>query len=185
MIDKNNYRDEDYVHYVYKITNKINNKYYIGIHSFPKDLGYTPLTDGYWGSGTKIIEDIKILGRENFIKEILGIYSTREEISIEEQKLVTMDVVRSKDSYNLILGGDSNYKSNIGWVVCRPKSAIDKVIKITRNEYYSNKDLYVPTGHLKYYLETKDMTEEQLKDRKKDIEEKHKNKNVNSELYSS
>lgn len=182
----NNYKDEDYVHYVYKITNNINNRYYIGIHSFPKESGYTPLTDGYWGSGSEITKDIRSLGRENFTKEIISICSTREEISIEEKRLVTIDVVRSIDSYNLILGGDSNYESNIGWVVCRPKNAINKVIKITRNEYYSNKDLYVPTGHLKYYLETKDMTEEQLEDRKKNLEEKYKykyeHKNKNKEL---
>lgn len=164
-----NYKDEDYIHYVYKITNKTTGRYYIGIHSFPKDLGYTPLTDGYWGSGSEITKDIRNLGRDNFTKEIIGIYNTREEISNEEQKLVTIEVVRSKDSYNLILGGDSKYESSMGWVICRPKEAIEKVIKITREEYYSNKELYIPIGHIKYYLETKDLTEEQLKERKTEI----------------
>ena len=107
-----NYKDEDYIHYVYKITNKTTGRYYIGIHSFPKDLGYTPLTDGYWGSGSEITKDIRNLGRDNFTKEIIGIYSTREEISNEEQKLVTIEVVRSKDSYNLTIRvTDPNKKS--------------------------------------------------------------------------
>lgn len=146
------YKDEDYIHYVYKITNITNNRYYIGIHSTLKSLNKTPLEDGYWGSGTEITKAIKADGKENFKKEILGIFSTREEISLEEQKLVTIEIIRSSESYNMILGGDSGYQSNMGWIICRPKNAIEKVIKISREEYYKNKDLYVITGHLKYYL---------------------------------
>lgn len=146
------YKDEDYIHYVYKITNIINNRYYIGIHSTLKSLNKTPLEDGYWGSGTEITKAIKAEGKENFKKEILRIFSTREEISIEEQRLVTIEIVRSFESYNMILGGDSGYQSNLGWVICRPKSSINKVIKITREEYYKNKNLYVITGNLKHYL---------------------------------
>ena len=78
---QSNYKDEDYIHYLYKITNKVNGKYYIGIHSFPKDKGLTPLNDGYWGSGVLIKRAIKEEGRENFKKEILKTFSTREEAS--------------------------------------------------------------------------------------------------------
>lgn len=147
-----NYKDEDYIHYSYKIKNKITGKYYIGIHSFPKDLGYKPECDGYWGSGTKIREAIKIEGRSNFEKEILKIFSTRQELSDEEKRLVTIKELNDPMCYNSTLGGDDNFESNIGWVICRPKTAIDKIVKIPREEYYKNKDLYVPTGHIKYYL---------------------------------
>ena len=148
----NDYRDENYIHYSYKIVNKITGKYYIGIHSFPKDLGYKPENDGYWGSGTKIQEAIRKEGKENFKKEVLKLFSTRQELSDEEKKLVTIKEVNDPMCYNSTLGGDDNFESNIGWVICRPKSAIDKIIKISREEYYRNKNLYVPTGHIKYYL---------------------------------
>lgn len=34
--DNKSFNDFDYIHYVYKITNLINNKYYIGVHSLLK-----------------------------------------------------------------------------------------------------------------------------------------------------
>lgn len=142
--------DEDYIHYLYRITNKINGKYYHGIHSLPKDLGKTPENDGYWGSGTEIVKAIREEGRENFTKEIVKTFSTRDELAEAEKDIVTIEEVRNPDCYNLTEGGDSNME-HLGWVVCRPKDAIDKVIKITREEYYKNKDKYVLTGHIKYY----------------------------------
>ena len=142
--------DGDYIHYLYKITNKSNSKYYHGIHSLPKDLGKTPENDGYWGSGTGITKAIQEEGRENFTKEVIKTFSTRKELSDAEESVVTIDEVRNPQCYNMIVGGDSN-DCHLGWVVCRPKSAIDKVIKISREEYYKNKDLYIITGHLKYY----------------------------------
>lgn len=143
-------KDDDYIHYLYKITNKTNSKYYYGIHSLPKDLGKTLENDGYWGSGTAITKAIREEGRGNFIKEVIKIFSTRKELSDAEEAVVTIDEVRNPMCYNLIVGGDSN-NCHLGWVICRPKSAIDKIVKISREEYYKNKDLYVVIGHLKYY----------------------------------
>jgi hypothetical protein len=163
--DKKSYNESDYIHYVYKITNLTNNKYYIGVHSLLKDYNNTPLNDGYWGSGTLIEKTIRQEGRNNFKKEILKTFSTRGEAMEEEKRLVTIDVVNSPDSYNQSLGGINNMKQ-MGYVVVRLKSNLDKIIKIPREEYYRYKDLYIPTGHLKYYLKTKNMSKEELKDYK-------------------
>ena len=67
-------KDDDYIHYLYKITNKTNSKYYYGIHSLPKDFGKTPENDGYWGSGTAITKAIREEGRGNFVKEVIKIF---------------------------------------------------------------------------------------------------------------
>lgn len=86
-------------HLVYKVTNTINDKYYIGIHST------TDIDDGYMGSGTAIKKAIMKHGIENFKKEILFEPETRTQALLMEYMLVTKKVVDSEDSYNLIEGG--------------------------------------------------------------------------------
>lgn len=82
---------------VYKITNKTNNKYYVGVH-----MTMTP-DDSYMGSGRAIKAAIKEHGRENFIKEILLITESKDEAYEYEIKL-TQDFA-SRDNYNMRLGG--------------------------------------------------------------------------------
>ena len=47
-------------HYIYLITNKVNGKYYKGVHST------FDLNDGYLGSGTALEYDKEQYGKENF-----------------------------------------------------------------------------------------------------------------------
>lgn len=55
-------------HYIYKITNKVNQKFYIGRRSTDKQ----PDHDLYFGSGGKHFKNaIKKYGKENFTKEII------------------------------------------------------------------------------------------------------------------
>ena len=131
-------RDHLYIHYLYKITNKNNGKYYIGIHSILKSKGRTPENDNYYGSGTEIIKAIKEEGKENFIKEILKVFSTRDEAREAEKNIVTIDIVRDLMSYNRTLGGGKN---NCGKVVARIKES-NKIVTIDSEEYYNNKDFY-------------------------------------------
>ena len=60
-------------HYFYKIINKLNNHYYYGIHSTDN------LNDGYMGSGRNLRRAINKYGIENFEKEIIKFFDTREE----------------------------------------------------------------------------------------------------------
>lgn len=58
-------------YYIYKITNKINKKMYIGSH-------YGEVGDSYYGSGLLISRALEKHGKENFIKEILEILPNKQ-----------------------------------------------------------------------------------------------------------
>lgn len=80
---------------VYKVTNKINGKFYIGKHQT------LDLNDGYMGSGILIKKAIAKYGIENFDKTILGLFLTETEMNNAEKHLVEL----SYQSYNLVEGG--------------------------------------------------------------------------------
>lgn len=87
-------------HYlIYKITNKVNGKIYIGQHMTDE------LDDGYMGSGTAIRRAIKKHGIENFTKEILYFCTDFDTMNIMEEMIVSETFVARKDTYNLALGG--------------------------------------------------------------------------------
>ena len=84
---------------IYKTTNKINGKYYIGMHKTDD------LEDGYLGSGTYFSRALEKYGKENFEREILEYCNSDEEMHNAEARYITEDVVNDKKSYNLKLGG--------------------------------------------------------------------------------
>lgn len=65
-------------HIVYRITNNINNKVYVGVHSTEV------LDDGYMGSGVNIKKSIAKHGIQNFSKDILFILDSYEEMMAKE-----------------------------------------------------------------------------------------------------
>ena len=88
------------MHYtIYKITNQINGKFYIGSHK-TKDLN-----DNYMGSGKYLKHAQEKYGIENFKKEYLFIYNTDEEMYTKEAELVNIDFLTDENTYNLKLGG--------------------------------------------------------------------------------
>lgn len=84
---------------IYKITNKINGKYYIGKHQT------TNLNDGYMGSGKNVKRAIAKYGIENFTKEILHTYDNEADMNAAEKKLVVI----SEETYNLCEGGKGGF----------------------------------------------------------------------------
>lgn len=87
-------------HIVYKTTNLINGKFYIGIHSTNN------LNDKYLGSGWVLKDAIKKYGKENFKREILYIYSTRKEAMTKEAEIVDEEFIKDNNHYNLTKGGN-------------------------------------------------------------------------------
>lgn len=84
---------------IYKTTNKINGKYYIGMHKTKN------IDDGYLGSGTYFNKALKKYGEDNFEREILEYCNSVKEMQNAEARYITEDVVNDKSSYNLKLGG--------------------------------------------------------------------------------
>jgi hypothetical protein len=84
---------------IYRTTNKLNGKFYIGKHQTDN------LNDGYLGSGKLLKRAIQKYGKENFIREILHIFETEEEMNQKEKELVVL----GKNSYNLCEGGKGGF----------------------------------------------------------------------------
>jgi hypothetical protein len=84
---------------VYKITNLLNHKYYIGVHRT------LDLNDLYMGSGKLIRLSITKHGLENFKKEYLAVFDNPEEMFKMESELVNEEFVKSENSYNMSTGG--------------------------------------------------------------------------------
>jgi len=92
------------MHYtVYKITNKVNGKIYIGKHQ-TKDLN-----DGYMGSGKRLTLAIEKYGIENFEKEILFVFDNEIEMNEKEAELVSEEFVKKDTNYNLCPGGKGGW----------------------------------------------------------------------------
>lgn len=90
-------------YYLYKITNTINDKIYIGVHKT------TDLNDGYMGSGKIISSAIKKHGIQNFNKEILQHFDNYED-ALEKEKEVVNDVfLLREDVYNIRRGGQGGF----------------------------------------------------------------------------
>jgi len=85
---------------IYKITNNVNGKIYIGKHQTMKP------DDSYMGSGRLIVNAIKKYGKNNFTKEVLFVFDNEEEMNLMEKKLITEDFCLREDTYNLGVGGE-------------------------------------------------------------------------------
>ena len=87
-------------HYIYKITNRLNGKFYIGMHSTDS------LGDGYFGSGKYLWNSIKKHGKENHEMEIIEHYFSREDLAAREKELVNKELLKNEMCMNIRLGGD-------------------------------------------------------------------------------
>lgn len=91
---------------VYKITNQIDGKFYIGSHK-TRDLN-----DNYMGSGKYLKRAQEKYGVENFTKEILFVFGTSEEMYKKEAEIVSEHFLVTENTYNLKVGGFGGWDYN-------------------------------------------------------------------------
>jgi len=84
---------------LYKTTNLINNKIYIGKHQT------TNINDGYLGSGTILKRSIEKYGADKFKREVLFECSNVAELNELEADIVNEEFIARLDTYNIKLGG--------------------------------------------------------------------------------
>ena len=101
-------RKQKKYHYLYKTTNLINNKFYVGMHST------NDLNDGYLGSGTHLRRSIRKYGKEKFVLVFLEFFDTREILIEKEKELVDKDFIKDPLCMNLRIGGTCAPESNYG-----------------------------------------------------------------------
>lgn len=129
------------MYYIYKITNKINNKFYIGKHKQSKGEDF----NNYFGSGKIIKDAIKKYGKENFLKEIIEI-CTKDNVGAREiywiNKLNATNV-----GYNISIGGYGGNSTNG-----------TKVYTNGKNKKYISSNDKIPEN---YYLGVPEFSKEQ------------------------
>jgi group I intron endonuclease len=95
---------------IYKLTNLINNKIYIGSHKTKN------VNDNYMGSGKYLKYAQEKYGVENFKKEILYIFDNAIDMYAKEAEMVNKDFLINENTYNLRIGGAGgwDYVNNSG-----------------------------------------------------------------------
>ena len=116
-------------HLVYKTTNLVNGKYYIGVHS----CKCNPCR--YLGSGVALKKAIRKYGRDNFKRETLREFSTREEAFEYEADIVDKLDIRS---YNITNGGSGTFVFKTREHTSQTKRKISDSLKGMRTIHHIN-----------------------------------------------
>lgn len=119
------------MHIIYKTTNKVNNKIYIGVHTT------SDLQDGYLGSGKHLKRAVLKHGKDNFTREILYFAENEEEMFFAEELIVDEDFVAREDTYNLRVGGKGNKAGHLHplYGVKRTPEQIEKLKEFLRDNH--------------------------------------------------
>ena len=135
-------RKEKKYHFIYKTTNLLSGKYYIGMHSTDN------LDDGYLGSGKRLRYSINKHGKDNHKREIIEYLNSREELKNREEEIVTLNEIAKVDCMNLKVGGEGGFAINAD-----PQLFIDSGIR--SGKIHSDKlknDVNYRTKHIKQAL---------------------------------
>lgn len=88
------------MYYIYRTTNLINGKTYIGQHK-TKDI----MNDKYVGSGKILWQAIEKYGKENFKNEVIEVVESKFQANIMEKVWIKKERTIGKAEYNIADGG--------------------------------------------------------------------------------
>lgn len=91
---------------IYKTINLVNNKFYIGKHRQTIDPNQF---DGYYGSGSQIINAVKKYGKDNFVRETLFVFENETECLLKEEETVAPHLGKPY-CYNMRSGGIGGFE---------------------------------------------------------------------------
>lgn len=145
---------------IYKTTNLINGKIYIGKHKTQN------LDDNYLGSGKVLTYAINKHGENNFTKEYLFIFDNEEDMNNKELELVNESFIKEDTNYNIKLGGEGgwDYINNREDAAYYRKRATDKYVELMKdpdfryNFIQSVKDEYASRCKDKKLLQNKNIS---------------------------
>jgi transcriptional regulator CtsR len=126
-------RKQKKYHYIYKTTNLVNKKYYIGMHSTHN------MSDGYIGSGKKLWYSIKKYGKENFKCEILEMLPDRNYLKKREKELVNESTIKDELCMNLQLGGGGGFINEEHARKCQLAGGVAHKEKMKNDKSYRDK----------------------------------------------
>jgi hypothetical protein len=125
-------RKQKKYHFIYKTTNNLSGKYYIGMHSTDN------LKDGYMGSGRRLRYSINKYGKDNHTREVLEYCSSREELKSREAEIVSLNEIAKEDCINLVVGGEGGFISEIAKL---GRIATNKILEERYGDNYTSKML--------------------------------------------
>lgn len=137
-------------HILYKTINILNGNFYIGIHSTHN------LNDGYLGSGLRLWNSIHKHGIENFKREVLEYFDTREELVAREKEIVNEELLIDSRCMNLKPGGNGGFCNEDHQLKCSSgggrglKTKLDNDIEFKNHftDVISKSNLVQPRGFI-------------------------------------
>lgn len=138
---------------VYKTTNLINQKIYVGLHKTE-----TVEFDGYYGSGKMIKWALEKYGVENFVRETLFEFDTLIEARDKERSIVNYEFLQSDLVYNIAVGGMGGNTiagySEKEYLDYRERLRIAKAVSAERRKI-EGKELHTPEIRAKMSISAK------------------------------
>lgn len=126
---------------IYETTNIKNGKKYRGKHK-TKDLN-----DGYLGSGKYLKRAISKYGKDKFVKEIIFMAFTEEDMNFVERHYFVDSDWLSGATYNIKIGGEGGGNSKL-------VATIDHGL-VDIEEFWENKEMYTPVAKNKIPVKDK------------------------------
>lgn len=143
----------DNIYIVYKTTNLVNGKFYIGVHKI-NGKGY------YLGSGKALKYAIKKHGRDNFTRKTLFIFDNNNDAYKKEADIVDEELLKNKMCYNMVIGGGYGPilygKDHPMYGKPRSKSTKKKISKINKGRKQTKKEILKRSRSLKGHIVTEE-----------------------------